>query len=204
MPSPRLTREESRLQTRVRLLEAAVQVFSRRGYQAATVDEIAEAAGFSKGAVYSNFASKEELFLELFDQYLARDQAGWPGMANVIDPTHIPSPGEADLFTESISSNRDWLLLLVEFVLYALRDEKVWAMLQPRIHTLQRDMQAALREMYAAQHLQPELPVEMLPHAVIALGMGLSLQYFLDPPAFPENLYGAMLGKVLKGKPLIV
>ena len=67
----RLTRAQRRQQTRARLLDAAGQVFARRGFHAATVDEVAEAAGYTKGAVYSNFANKDELFLALLDQRLA-------------------------------------------------------------------------------------------------------------------------------------
>jgi AcrR family transcriptional regulator len=200
MPKARLTREESRQQTRARLMEAAVQVFSQRGYQAATVDEIAEAAGYSKGAVYSNFSSKEELFLELLDQRFALERANWPGMANVIAPDSAAVTDEPDHFIEAIAQDRNWTILQMEFVLYALRDEKVWRLLQPRIRALQQDMQATLRGMYAAQHMTPEIPVEMLPHAIISLGVGLSLQYFMDPAAFPKNMYGPVLRSVLKSK----
>jgi AcrR family transcriptional regulator len=200
MPNPRLTREESRQQTRTRLLEAAVQVFSRRGYQVATVDEIAEAAGYSKGAVYSNFSSKEELFLELLDQRFALERANWPGLADVIAPAHDPAPSQEDGYIEAIRTDRDWVILLMEFMLCALRDEKIWRMVQPRIHALQQDMQAALAGLYAERQLQPEIPVEMLPHAIISLGIGLSLQYFMDPPAFPDNMYGLVLHSILKGK----
>jgi len=74
-PRPaRLTREQSRAQTRERLLASAAVVFAREGYAGASVDRIAEEAGYSKGALYSNFASKDELFFELFDYY-AGDQA---------------------------------------------------------------------------------------------------------------------------------
>ena len=65
----RLTREQSRAQTRERLLASAALVFAREGYAGASVDRIAEEAGYSKGALYSNFASKDELFFELFDYY---------------------------------------------------------------------------------------------------------------------------------------
>lgn len=61
----RLTRAESRERTRRQLLEAAADIFARRGYAAASVEEIAESAGFSVGAVYSNFANKDELFAAL-------------------------------------------------------------------------------------------------------------------------------------------
>jgi len=67
--SPRLTREQSRARTRERLLASAAVVFTREGYAGASCDRIAEEAGYSKGALYSNFASKDELFLQLVDYY---------------------------------------------------------------------------------------------------------------------------------------
>src|SRR5712691_9354782 len=63
----RLTRAESRRRTRVHLLEAAVEVFARRGFHGASVEEVAEVAGYTKGAVYSNFTSKDELFLAVLE-----------------------------------------------------------------------------------------------------------------------------------------
>jgi len=65
----RLTREQSRAQTRERLLASAAVVFTREGYAGASCDRIAEEAGYSKGALYSNFANKDQLFLELVDHY---------------------------------------------------------------------------------------------------------------------------------------
>ena len=58
-------RREKREEVRSKILAAAVDVFSQRGYEGASLDKVAEAAGFSKGAVYSNFAGKDELFFEL-------------------------------------------------------------------------------------------------------------------------------------------
>jgi AcrR family transcriptional regulator len=69
----RLTREESQAQTRARLLEFAPRVVAREGYEGASIDKIAEAAGFSKGAFYSNFDSKEEFFLELLARHAGQD-----------------------------------------------------------------------------------------------------------------------------------
>src|ERR1700734_1182973 len=69
----RLSRQESRLETRTRLLESAAQLFARGGYEGASVDLIAESAGYSKGAFYSNFESKEVIFLELLDVHKRRE-----------------------------------------------------------------------------------------------------------------------------------
>lgn len=65
----RLTREESRAATRAKLLAAAATLFARDGYTNTSVDRIAEEAGFSKGAVYSNFCGKEEIFLEVLEEF---------------------------------------------------------------------------------------------------------------------------------------
>ena len=63
----RLTRRERKAETRAALLEAAARTFGRRGFYAASVAEVAEEAGYSKGAVYSNFESKEDLFMTLLE-----------------------------------------------------------------------------------------------------------------------------------------
>jgi TetR/AcrR family transcriptional regulator, transcriptional repressor of aconitase len=65
----RLSREENQALTRARLLSVAKQHFARDGYAASSLDRIAEEAGFSKGAVYSNFAGKNELFLGVLEEH---------------------------------------------------------------------------------------------------------------------------------------
>ncbi|UVC15049.1 TetR/AcrR family transcriptional regulator [Mesorhizobium onobrychidis] len=69
----RLTREESRALTREKILASAYDVMAREGYEGASIDRIAEEAGFSKGAFYSNFSSKEEVFLELLETHSVQD-----------------------------------------------------------------------------------------------------------------------------------
>ena len=65
--SPRLTRSQRQEQTRSQLIEAALRVFLRRGFHGASLDEIAEEAGYTTGAVYSNFKGKDDLFLAVLD-----------------------------------------------------------------------------------------------------------------------------------------
>src|SRR5258708_12401897 len=90
----RLTRAESRRRTRVHLLEAAAEVFARRGFHGASVEEVAEVAGYTKGAVYSNFTSKDDLFLAVLEgriqpqvDLLDRRSARAPA-----PPAHRPPP----------------------------------------------------------------------------------------------------------------
>ena len=67
---PARRRREKREEVRSRLVAAAVGVFSERGYEGASLERVAEAAGFSKGAVYSNFSGKDELFFELVSAHI--------------------------------------------------------------------------------------------------------------------------------------
>jgi len=118
---PRLSREESRAVTRAKLLSSAREVVAREGYEGASVDRIAEEAGFSKGAFYSNFGSKEELFLELLEAHALQDLAEISGLlANVIEPQQM-----IDIVCEwslARSSDPTWGLLALELVRRARRD----------------------------------------------------------------------------------
>jgi AcrR family transcriptional regulator len=110
-----MTQVESRQQrrrheTHQRLLEAALVVFGRRGYEGATVDEIAQAAGYSKGAFYFHFNSKEEIFLELLRTYVVQgvdSDSGESGPSSDIPVRELLSP------------------LLLEFWAHAARDARV-------------------------------------------------------------------------------
>jgi AcrR family transcriptional regulator len=117
-------RDEQRARTRRELLDAAASTFARQGYHATSVDEVAEAAGYTKGAVYSNFSSKEELFLELLDRQI--DQA----VAVVEDIFARSEPQDrprllGELHDEIQVLDRDWYLLETEFLLYAARNASV-------------------------------------------------------------------------------
>jgi AcrR family transcriptional regulator len=117
-------RDEQRARTRSELLDAAARVFGARGFHAASVDQVAEAAGYTKGAVYSNFASKQELFLELLDRHL--DEAIGALEQLVFD---VAPEDRADRFVAQQDRigvlDRGWFLLEAEFLLYAARNLQV-------------------------------------------------------------------------------
>src|SRR6266480_7813304 len=73
----KLTRERRRELTRNALLDAARHVFAQRGFSGASLEEIAETAGFTRGAIYKNFANKEELFFEVFERGIEHQLAGF-------------------------------------------------------------------------------------------------------------------------------
>lgn len=119
---PRLTREESRALTRTKLLDAARVVVAREGYESASIDRIAEEAGFSKGAFYSNFGSKEEIALELLETHSAKDVADIEGLLGESrDPLHMIEVISA----WSLERSRDpsWGLLALELFRRARREK---------------------------------------------------------------------------------
>src|SRR6202789_3756465 len=138
----RLTRQESRLETRTRLLESAAQLFARGGYEGASVDLIAESAGYSKGAFYSNFESKEAIFLELLDAHKRREI---DALAQLL-AQDVPASELLSLIRNSENgrgSDFDFGLLSAEFQLQACRD-KAFAKTYAKLHRTHRDTMAGL------------------------------------------------------------
>jgi AcrR family transcriptional regulator len=192
----RMSRKESQLQTRERLLDAALEVFSRQGYYAASVDEVAAQAGFSKGAVYSNFSSKEDLFLALMDRRFARDVQGYPGIVGFMTEGLQFEKGPD--FKEQVMQDRTWNILMTEFFLYAIRDETNREKLATRLEQLRRRMEENLFALYGQLEKKPKLPVEELPWSVFSLGVGMMLQYYIDPESLPHGVYERALQTLLK------
>jgi len=117
---PRLSRAEQREETRRRLIEAAARVFIRVGFEAAPIDVIAEEAGFSRGAFYSNFSTKDEVFLLLLKQHLADElETLEAGLQRIKKPQDMAPAIERRY--RALGEDSGWCLLATEFQLYAMR-----------------------------------------------------------------------------------
>lgn len=180
----RLTREQRRDQTRRELLSAAEDVFAKHGFHGASVDEVAEAAGYTKGAVYSNFDSKEGLFLAVLE---ARMQSNIDTATQLTEHAeHAGSMPSADVAAQLLTLDRvdeKWCLLVFEFWMHALRSPAV----RDRLATLYRQYRAKLAVLlapYADSDVQPE----ELASALLALYQSLALQRHCDPEAVPADL----------------
>src|SRR5271166_4118931 len=119
-----LTPERRRQQTREHLLQAAAQVFAERGFHGASLDEVASVAGFTKGAVYSNFKNKEDLFLALFKANYDREM---DALRTTLVRSDVPPQDRISDFVElmrleSDKSGSNFSLLYQEFWLYAARN----------------------------------------------------------------------------------
>ena len=171
----RLTREESRLETRTRLLESAAQLFAKGGYEGASVDLIAESAGYSKGAFYSNFKSKEAIFLELLDVHKRREI---DALAQLL-AQDVPASELVSLIRNSESSrvsDFDFGLLSAEFQLQACRD-KTFAKTYAKLHRTHVDTMAGLiTKLFVKLDRTPPSEPRDLAEIIMALTTGLSLQ----------------------------
>jgi AcrR family transcriptional regulator len=165
---------------------AAAQVFARRGFGGASVDEVAEAAGYTKGAVYSNFGSKDELFLAVLQYRMRRQVELLDGLA---ERAH-QAPEEVPLLLPDLDSlDQQWCLLIFEFWLYALRNPASGERLGS-VYRAFRSNLAPLLAPYAGNTMRPQ----ELAAAGIALFQGLALQRHLDPDAVGVDFVVRLLG----------
>lgn len=183
----RLTRAERQEQTRQALLDAAARVFVRRGFSGSSVEEISAEAGFTRGAFYSNFNSKEELFVELLHErvyvrYAAMVEEG------LRDPKHTPTLREyGHRLAEMQKQGQDtWLFRLwIECLAQAGRDDQV----RELAATFWRGNRAGLERLVKAVDPHRADEAKAIATALIALDIGLAIQHFVDPDGAPLDLY---------------
>jgi AcrR family transcriptional regulator len=193
----RLTREQRKANTRERLLDAARSVFASSGFHGASVEEIASTAGYSTGALYSNFDGKEDLFLVLMEREIeehAREIA--EAVANR-DSVAERATGGAQVWMTMIEREPALLLLFMEFWAYGVREPDVRPKVAARFaqvrHLLTRLIADSAREF----DLELEIPAEELAVAIDALADGIARQKLADPAAVPDDLMGRVLSLLL-------
>jgi AcrR family transcriptional regulator len=190
---PRPTRTERQARTRSQLIDAAAQVFARHGFQAASVEQIAEEAGYSHGAVYSNFEGKAELFLAVFEDYMAervRELAETQAVLADDAPLEVRARALADQWMDRLARDRESFALHMEFLAHAGRD----AQLAQRFGTRSAAMREALAR-YISHYqqeagLEPAMPADDLALILRALGIGLAIESLVSPEAVSHDLYG--------------
>lgn len=110
--------------TQAKLLRAAESIFARDGFAAAKLEQIAEKAGYTRGAIYAHYRSKEDLFLDLLEQRMHAKMAIVRSLLEgVLTPEERLQKFRAQMLT--FTCDRSWALLILEFKLYALRQPKL-------------------------------------------------------------------------------
>lgn len=195
----RAARAEGR-EPREELLAAALQVFASRGYQQAGVDEIAAAAGYSKGALYWHFSGKEELLMTLVEERIDARMREMVALLGSAPPERDMSVEASREFARRLDSQRDAVLLEREYWSLAIRDPDLRARYAERQNELRDSMARALEA--RARHLgTPELPMpaEDVARMVMSIIGGLSVDELIEPGSVRPELLGETLAVVYAG-----
>jgi AcrR family transcriptional regulator len=189
----RMTREQSKANTRERLLAAARSAFASSGFHGASVEEIATRAGFSTGALYSNFDGKEDLFLVLMEREIDEHSREIADAVAKRPSVSERATGGARRWMTMIEREPELLLLFMEFWAYGVRDADVRPKVAARFAQVRRLLTRLIEDGVKEFELELALPAEQLAIAVDALADGIARQRLADPSAVPDELMGTVL-----------
>jgi AcrR family transcriptional regulator len=188
----RVSREQGKEQTRRALLTAAHAMFAGEGYHATTLDRVAETAGFTKGAVYSAFASKADLFLEVYEERLhARAARAGAAAARITSIGDFARAGSSE-WERVLREDRGWTAALTEFWVFASRDEA----LRDRFLIAHRAWRNELASLVGTISGRSPEEAERVAITVIALGNGLALEGLLGEDV--SGVLSAAMQQVLR------
>lgn len=196
MPSAkpkRLTREERRHLTREQLLASAREVFEERGYADSSIEEIAERAGFTRKAVYSNFSGKADLLLEIVER---RFRSHVEVVESILgrDAAEQQALDLGSVFSTYFSSERAWEQLFHEFTAVAARKEEIGERFRAQFREAKRAITRLVEETARSQGVELAIPAERLVLGIFALFSGISMEKLVDPEQTDDELFGEMLG----------
>ena len=186
----RLTRAERSAQTRDELLAAAQRRFFEAGYHATTLDDVADAAGYTKGAVYSTFGSKAGLFLALFDDIVDQRLASTRALI-ATDGSDSAATLRALAEQPVEKRNARFLLLSIEFWVHAAREPALLDAFSERY----RRLRASLAEL-----APPDSPLDPQRWALVTLALsnGFALERLIDPDGVPGDLMADVQSRLLQ------
>lgn len=183
--------------TRRRLLDAAREVFVTAGFHGATLDTIAAAAGLTKGAVYSRFDGKADLFLALLEERIEERLAqvrAVTGHGGVRDDVAAISRQ----WREVLAGDLAWTLLVMEFRIHAARHPEINRRYAALHHRYRRGLADTVRAILDVAGVDPPLPVNDLVVGALAFGEGAALERAADAGAIDDaafdRLSGALVG----------
>jgi AcrR family transcriptional regulator len=202
--APRISKQRARTEaTRKKLLEAAERIFAREGFEAARLEDIAATAGYTRGAFYANFESKEDIFFALLEEWIN----GRIEQINSLLRRHETPGKRVRALREhyaQLAKDRSLALLSLEFKLFAIR--------RPEAHTRLRVRQQKLRSCGGdilrriMKDLGRSLPLSCTAAAtgLGALSNALLLEHLVDPKTLPDedtrHLLAMFFDAVIQGK----
>jgi AcrR family transcriptional regulator len=196
--SKTLTRKEKQAKTRSALLRSATKLICRKGINEASVEDVATDAGYTKGAFYANFKSKEELFLVMLDEKYA---AELEQLENAIRGSESPAEdarNAAENFIRFAWSDPQWPRLYFEFTAYAARNPEFRQELQTRDRRIRQQMAEIFRAWAGRFDMEIPIPYEDLAMMVFCMANGFLMGQVIEPN-LSEELYGTMAATFFSG-----
>ena len=203
-PRQRLTRAEAKAQTRRRLLDSAARVFAEKGFGGATLEEIAEAAGYSTGAMYANFGGKEQLFMEVVAEHRSRAASRRiEQVSQILDDALATGADPFDaltgMFVKAADRERELAPLQAEFWLYAVRNPAARKVIADSLSDQADELEPVLARVLERLGAAPDATPREVTVVVLALFQGLARRRRLDQAAVPEDLLARALRWLLRG-----
>jgi len=197
MSVPTLTRREKQQRTRDALLQAAARLFCKRGLDGASIDELAQEAGYTKGAFYANFKSKEELFLVMLDERFAEEL---DRIDRALAGTEEPQAEARAAATDFIhfAGDEDWPRLYIQFVAHAARNEDFREELATRHRAMRARLGEILERWKQGTGHEPPVPIEQITAMMSFMADGFLTDRLIQPE-LSEELYPTMVGVFLRG-----
>jgi AcrR family transcriptional regulator len=174
-------------------MAAAGRIFSSHGLQQASIDDVAEEAGFTKGAFYANFRSKEELFLAMLDERFAARLEQIERVLETDDGLADQTRRAGDDFVAAMRADPEWERLFFEFAAYAARNPEFREELVTRYRSLRDAIAGALGRAKEHHGQEPWGDLGQVSLMLFAISNGFQLEKLLEPDAVDDDLYGTML-----------
>jgi AcrR family transcriptional regulator len=197
--NPRLNRVQKKARTRSEIVAAARRVFLARGFHAATLDEIAEEAGYTKGAVYSNFAGKDDLFLAVLTEHYVQRAEQYATLLVADHDVEGTYRAIAGVMLEAYEREPAWWPLVSDFSTHASRD----AQLRERLrHTRERFLDALAGQVEALcerHRLTLALPAREVARGAGALMRGMTVEWAIDRSPPERRVFEEMFAAYLRG-----
>ncbi|MDV5143683.1 helix-turn-helix domain-containing protein [Streptomyces sp. SBC-4] len=176
-----------RPRTRAALLKAALEAFAEHGFHATTIEQICERAGYTRGAYYSNFASKEELFLALFDEHSDRTVRRLADAIDALTAEEYTLARLAELAARIEPDERDWYLVTTEFTLHAIRDRQAAWVLARHDERLRAEIARGLTLVLRRAGRELTVDADRFARLIVALREGGLAQSYVEPAALPPG-----------------
>jgi AcrR family transcriptional regulator len=200
VPRGEFDRSARKAATRARLLEAAARVYAARGFAGATLDDVAEEAGLTKGAVYGHFGSKDNLLSALMEEWLANEIAEQVGLFDRDETTWRRPFVGSDRWMQELDETPDAFRLLIEFWLAAGRDERLRERIAGSFEALRQMFSGFIAESAADAGLDVEADgARHFANVSLALSLGLGLVRVADRDNVSPALLGTALSVFIRG-----